>query len=63
MDDKTCKEYRNRIRHIYTWWMENYPVYSEIGTRVLPVEEKEDRVKFHHNDDHHIIYTRLNVSL
>ena len=63
MDDKTRKEYRNRIRHIYTWWMEHYPDYFEVGTRVLPVVEKEDRVKFHHTNDRDIIYTGLNVSL
>lgn len=63
MDDKTRKEYRNRIRHIYRWWMQYYPEYFEIGTRVLTGEEKEDRVKFHHTNDRDIIYTGLNVSL
>lgn len=62
MDDKTRKEYRNRIRHIYRWWMENYPEYFENGTCVLSQEEKEDRVKFHHTNDRDIIYTGLNVS-
>jgi hypothetical protein len=63
MDDKTRKEYRNRIRHIYRWWMEHYPNYFENGTRVLTQEEKEDQVMFHHTNDRDIIYTGLNVSL
>ena len=61
MDDKTQKENRIRIRHIYRWWMEHYPNYFENGTRVLTQEEKEDQVMFHHTNDRDIIYTGLNV--
>ena len=63
MDDKTRKEYRNRIRHIYSWWMIHYPTYFENGTRVLTEEDKNDQVKFHHTNDRDIIYSGLNVAL
>jgi len=63
MDDKTRREYRNRIRHIYRWWMQHYPMYFENGTRVLTEQDKSDQVKFHHTNDRDIIYTGLNVSL
>ena len=26
-EDKTRREYRNRLKHIYRWWMETYPAY------------------------------------
>ncbi|KAL7523497.1 hypothetical protein ACHAWF_002320 [Thalassiosira exigua] len=63
MEDKTRKEYRNRIRHIIDFWMENYPDYFESGTRVLTEEEKNDTVKFHHKNNRDIIYSGLNVTL
>lgn len=62
IDDKTQKEYRNWIHHIYRWWMEQYPNYFENGTQVLTQEEKEHQVMFHHTNDRDIIYTGLNVS-
>ena len=50
MAGKTRREYRNRIRRIYTWLMNSadYTSYFEQGTRVVPQAEKEDPVKFHH---------------
>ena len=38
MADKTRREYRNRIRRIYTWLMDStdYTSYFEQGTRVVP---------------------------
>ena len=39
MEDKTRREYRNRIKRMIRWWMENYPDYFEQGTRVLSEEE------------------------
>ncbi len=63
MDDKTCKEYRNRICHIYSWWMIHYPTYLENGTRVLTEEDKSDQVKIHHTNDRDIIYSGYTLGM
>jgi len=63
MEDRTRKEYRNRIRHIYRWWMESYPEYYEIGTVLLSEEEKQDTVAFHHTNDRDLVYAGLNVAM
>ena len=48
MEDKTRKNYRNRIRHIYVWLMNNYPHYFEHGTRLLFEAKRNNRVAFYH---------------
>ena len=63
MEDKTCKEHRRRIRHLYTWWHDNYIDYFENGTCALSDDEKKDLVRFHHTNDRDIIYEGLNVNL
>ena len=63
MEDKTRREYRNRIKHIYRWWMETYPAYFEVGTRTLSEAEKEDQEAFHHTNDRDIVYEGLGVTL
>jgi len=63
MEDKTRREYRNRIKHIYRWWMETYPAYFEVGTRTLSEAEKEDQEAFHHTNDRDIVYEGLDVTL
>ncbi|KAL7538044.1 hypothetical protein ACHAXR_008244 [Thalassiosira sp. AJA248-18] len=63
MEDKTRREYRNRIARIYKWWLKEYPDYFEEGTRVLSDDEKNDTIKFHHRNDRDIIYSGLNVDL
>ena len=63
MEDRTRKNYRNRIRHIYTWWMKNYSDYFEHGTRVLSEAERNDRVAFHHTNDRDLVYSGLNVNM
>jgi hypothetical protein len=63
MVDKTCKEHRRRIRHLYTWWQEKYIDYFENGTRALSDDEKKDTIQFHHTNDRDIIYEGLNVNL
>jgi hypothetical protein len=47
MSDKCRKEYRNRIKHIYRWLMEQYPDYFEVGTRILTQDECDDPVFLH----------------
>ena len=63
MEDRTRKEYRNRIRHIYRWWMEAYPEYFEQGAYVLSDDQKRDRVAFHHTNERDLIYSGLNVQM
>ena len=65
MADKTRREYRNRIKRIYTWLMKSkdYTAYFEQGTRIVTPAEKEDPVKFHHTNDRDLKYTGLNVSV
>ena len=62
MEDKTRKEHRRRIRHLYTWWQHTYIDYFENGTRALSDDEMKDPVRFHHTNDRDIIYEGLNVS-
>ena len=44
MEDKTRKEHRRHIRHLYTWWHDNYIDYFENGTCALSDDEKKDLV-------------------
>ena len=52
MEDKTRKEHRRRIRHLYTWWHDNYIDYFENGTCALSDDEKKEKGS---------IYTNLQV--
>jgi hypothetical protein len=63
MEDRTRKEYRNRIRHIYRWWKDSYPEYYEIGTVLLNEEDKKDTVAFHNTNDRDLVYAGLNVAM
>ncbi|KAL3804031.1 hypothetical protein HJC23_006422 [Cyclotella cryptica] len=63
MEDKTRREYRNRIKHIIDWLMVHYPTYFEEGTRLLSEDEKQDKVFFAHNTNRDLRYSRLNVQL
>jgi hypothetical protein len=37
--DETRKGHRRRIKKRIEWWMTEYPVYFEVGTRVLSAAE------------------------
>ena len=63
MEDRTRREYRNRIKHVCRFWMEMYPAYFEVGTRLLSESDKQDRTLFHHNNDRDIIYQGIDVTL
>ena len=41
----------------------NYPPAYNDGTRVLNAEERNNKVKFHQNNKHDLIYSGLNVGL
>ncbi|KAL3789407.1 hypothetical protein HJC23_001955 [Cyclotella cryptica] len=63
MEDKTRREYRNRIKHIIDWLMVHYPTYFEEGTRLLSEDEKQEKVFFAHNTNRDLCYSGLNVQL
>ena len=63
IEDRTRREYRNRQKHLYRFWMENYPAYYEAGTRVLSQGEKQNQETFYHNNDRDIIYQGPDVTL
>ena len=64
-ENKTHREYRNRLKCIISYWDGHhvYHSYHEVGTRLLSSEEKDDQVKFHRKNDRDIIYSGLNVSM
>ena len=63
MEDKTRREYRNRIKRIIKWIKRKYPTYYEEGIRILDDEEKKDIVPFHHTNTHDLVYAGLNVKV
>ena len=65
MENKTLREYRNRLKCIISYWDGHHVYYSyhEVGTRLLSSEEKDDQVKFHWKNDRDIIYSGLNFSM
>ena len=63
MEDRTRKEYRNRIGRVCKWTETGYPEYYELGTRILDEDEKKDIVKFHHTNDRDLIYSGINVQV
>ena len=63
IDDKTRKEYRNRISRIYKWWAEHYPEYYQNGTYSLSAAKKEVNVLFHYKNDRDLVCAGLNVKM
>ncbi|KAL3800306.1 hypothetical protein HJC23_003602 [Cyclotella cryptica] len=63
MEDKTRREYRNRIMRIIDWLRVNYPSYFEEGTRLLSEEEKQDKVFFAHQTHRDLCYSGINVKV
>ena len=63
IENKTHRDYRNRLKCIISYWDGNhvYHSYHEVGTRLLSSEEKDDQVKFHWKNECDIIYSGLNV--
>ena len=60
-NDKLRREYRNRIKHIYSFLMEYYPDYYAIGVRKVKDEEKTDINLFWYKNDEDILYSGLNI--
>jgi hypothetical protein len=63
LDLKTKRNYRNRIRDIYTFFSTAYPDYYSVGVRELSEEERKDPDSFFWKNTHDLIYTGINVSL
>ena len=63
LDLKTKRNYRNRIREIYTFFKSHYPDYYTVGIRQLSEEERTDPDSFYWKNLHDLIYTGINVSM
>ena len=63
LDDKTRKNYRNRIKEKIEWIKQNYPEYIPVGVKDLSDEELADRVLFHWTNRQDLIYPGLNVAI
>ena len=63
LDLKTKRNYRNRIREIYTFFKSHYPDYYTVGVRQLSEEERTDPDSFYWKNLHDLIYTGINVSM
>ena len=60
-NDKLRREYRNLIKHIYNFLMEDYPEYYAIVVRKVKDEEKTDRNLFWYKNDEDTVYSGLNI--
>jgi hypothetical protein len=59
----TKRNYRNRLKEIYTFFKTAYPEYYNVGVQELSEEERTDLDSFHWKNSHDLIYAGLNVSL
>ena len=67
---KTMIEHRNRIKHIYEFWIDKCPeyAYTDINTKTsllgivkLTDEQKQDRSSFHYKNTHDLVYQGINI--
>jgi hypothetical protein len=66
---KTMIEHRNRIKHIYEFWIENCPEYAYaddthtelLGIVELTAEETQERRSFHYKNTHDLVYDGINI--
>jgi len=56
----TKKNYRNRIKELYEWLLENYPEYCVLGGVQELTDDDVDRA-FHHRNTYDLKYEGLNV--
>ena len=63
LDLKTKRNYRNRIREIYTFFKSHYPDYYRVGVRQLSEEERTDPDSFYWKNLYDLICTGINVSM
>jgi hypothetical protein len=60
---KNKRNYRNRIKHIYEFWKEQYPAYYIVGVVALTQEQREDADMFWWKNEHDLVYDGLNVKM
>jgi hypothetical protein len=60
---KTNRNYRNRIKDLYTFFSTAYPEYYSVGIRELSGEQCNNRNSFFWKNKHDLLYTGINVSL
>ena len=60
---KTRNGHRNRLKILIDWWRSEYPDYFEVGTRVVPQEDRNNPMLFYHTCDCDLIYEGLRVNM
>ena len=60
---KTRNGHRNRLKILIDWWRSEYPDYFEVGTRVVPQEDRHNPMLFYHTCDCDLIYKGLQVDM
>ena len=60
---KTQKEYRQRLKHLYTFWETKEPKYYDVAVRALTEDELNDCTKFWHMNKHDLVYKNLNIEM
>ena len=46
LDENTKRNYRNRLKEIYTYWLNKHPEYHGLGTYELTPGDKRNPVRF-----------------
>ena len=57
------RNYRNRIKDVYSFFKEKYPLYYAVGVREVTDQELADPDKFYWKNKHDLIYEGLNVQM
>ena len=63
LDLTTKRNYRNRIKEIYTFFAKNYSEYHSVGVRELSEEDQTDPDSYFWKNTHDLIYTGINVRM
>jgi len=64
MDDRTRRNYRNRLKRMMEFWEKNHPEYYQAGVRDVTEQEMNDPSKYYFKKfKKEVIYTGLNVKL
>ena len=61
LGEGTKRDYRNRLKTIYSFWKEHIPDYYAEGVVELSAEEIADKNFYAHENKHDLIYSGLNV--
>jgi len=61
LDENTKRNYRNRLKEIYTYWLNKHPEYYGLGTYDITPEEKRNPDRFWHKNERDIKYDVINI--